>query len=120
MDVQALDCDFYCFSGHKLYGPSGIGVLYAKICHLDEMTPYQYGGEMIESVTFEESTFTKPPNKFEAGTPPIVAVGLGAATDYVNQTVSPTIAAAWEAHLLDVATRKLSTIDGLHIVGLAW
>ncbi|MCA9798581.1 MAG: cysteine desulfurase [Cyanobacteria bacterium HKST-UBA04] len=119
IDVQALDCDFYCFSGHKLYGPSGIGVLYAKICHLDEMTPYQYGGEMIESVTFEESTFTKPPNKFEAGTPPIVqAVGLGAAIDYVNQIGLPTIA-AWEAYLLDIATRKLSTIDGLHIVGTA-
>ncbi|MBY0404816.1 MAG: aminotransferase class V-fold PLP-dependent enzyme, partial [Cyanobacteria bacterium] len=90
VDVQKLNCDFYVFSGHKLYGPSGVGVLYAKLKHLDKMVPYQFGGEMIESVSFEKTTFSKAPRKFEAGTPPIAEViGLGAAIEYINQIGLP-------------------------------
>lgn len=119
VDVKALDCDFYCFSGHKLYGPTGIGVLYAKVEHLDAMKPYQYGGEMIETVTFEETTFNKPPNKFEAGTPPIAeAIGLGAAIDYIKSIGLEAIG-AYEHDLLTYATAQLSTIKGLKIIGTA-
>lgn len=119
VDVQALDCDFYAFSGHKLYGPSGIGVLYAKLKHLDAMTPYQYGGEMIESVTFEKSTFAKAPRKFEAGTPPIAEViGLGAAIDYLSALGMGRIG-EYEESLLAYATEKLSAIPGLTIIGQA-
>ena len=87
VDVQALDCDFYAFSGHKVYGPTGIGVLYGKAALLEAMPPYQGGGDMISSVTFEKTTYNKLPYKFEAGTPDIAgAIGLGAAIEYVNAT----------------------------------
>ena len=94
VDVQDLDCDFYVFTGHKTYGPTGIGVLYAKRKHLDAMPPYMGGGEMIESVHQDAITYGKPPHKFEAGTPPIVqAIGLGAALDYMMQVGRDRIAA---------------------------
>ena len=92
IDVKDLDCDFYCFSGHKMYGPSGIGILYGKYEHLEEMPPYQGGGDMIESVTFEETTFAKPPNRFEAGTPAITPIiGLGAAVKWIQNIGYDTI-----------------------------
>ena len=85
VDVQALDCDFYCFSGHKMFGPTGIGILYGKAALLEKMQPYQGGGDMILSVTFEKTTYNALPYKFEAGTPPIAAaIGLGAAIDYLT------------------------------------
>jgi cysteine desulfurase/selenocysteine lyase len=119
VDVQALDCDFYCFSGHKIYGPSGIGVLYGKARHLEAMDPYQFGGDMIETVSFEKTTFAKPPAKFEAGTPPIVeTIGLGAAIDYLEHLDFSLIHDA-ERKLLDDATQKLSEIPGLRIIGTA-
>lgn len=119
VDVQALDCDFYAFSGHKLYGPSGIGVLYGKEALLDAMPPYMGGGEMIRSVTFEKAEWADLPYKFEAGTPAIAqAVGLGAAVDYVTGLGMDNIA-AHEADLLNYATQRLSAIDGLKIVGTA-
>lgn len=119
VDVQALDCDFYAFSGHKLYGPTGVGVLYAKMRHLEAMTPYQTGGEMIETVTFEKTTFTKPPAKFEAGTPAIAQViGLGAALEYVQQLGLPWIR-AHEDRLLAYATERLLQVEGLRIIGTA-
>ena len=95
VDVQALGCDFYVFSGHKLYGPTGIGVLWAKADHLDAMPPYQGGGDMIDSVSFAKTTWAPPPAKFEAGTPPIVqAIGLGAAIDYLNSLDRAAVAGA--------------------------
>ncbi len=119
IDVQELDCDFYCFSGHKIYGPTGIGVLYAKKKHLEAMHPYQFGGDMIESVTFEKTTFAKPPAKFEAGTPPIVeTIGLGAALDYLEGLGFDKIHAE-EAALLDYATKRLGEVPGLKIIGTA-
>ena len=119
VDVSDLDVDFYVFTGHKLYGPTGIGVLYGKAEHLDKMPPYQGGGEMISSVSFEESLFKKPPHRFEAGTPAIVeAVGLGAAIDYVNELGIENIA-AHEHDLLVYATTRLSEIPGLTIYGTA-
>ena len=119
VDVQALDCDFYCFSGHKLYGPTGVGVLYGKLEHLEAMDPYQFGGEMIETVTFEKTTFAKPPLKFEAGTPPIAQiVGLGPALDYLQDLGFDRIE-AYEHELLLEATRRLSRIEGLKIIGTA-
>ncbi len=119
VDVQALDCDFYAFSGHKIYGPTGVGVLYAKQAHLEAMVPYQTGGDMIETVTFEKTTFTQPPYKFEAGTPPIAqVVGLGAAIDYVNE-VGLSAIAAHEHRLLKYATEQLNTVPGLSIIGTA-
>lgn len=119
MDVQAYDCDFYAFSGHKIYGPTGIGVLYAKMQHLERMAPYQTGGDMIESVTFEKTTFAKPPHKFEAGTPPIAEViGLGTALDYVQGIGLETIH-AYEDELLAYATAQLLHVDGLRIIGTA-
>jgi len=118
-DVQALDCDFFVFSGHKLYGPTGIGVLYGKEALLDAMPPYQGGGDMIANVTFERSTFAPLPSKFEAGTPAIAqAVALGAAIDYVTQLGLDRIR-AWESRLLAYATSRLSTIQSLSIVGAA-
>jgi cysteine desulfurase/selenocysteine lyase len=117
VDVQDLDCDFYAFSGHKLYGPTGIGVLYGKKEHLNAMPPWQGGGDMIASVTFPKTTYADLPNKFEAGTPDIAgAVGLGAAIDYV-ELVGLTNLAAHEAALLHHATDKLRAIPGLRIVG---
>jgi cysteine desulfurase/selenocysteine lyase len=119
VDVQALDCDFYVFSGHKIYGPSGIGVLYGKEDLLDAMPPYMGGGEMIRSVTFEKAEWAELPYKFEAGTPAIAqAVGLGAAIDYVTGLGLDAIA-AHEADVLKYATQRLSAIDGLKIIGTA-
>ncbi|MGZ4970951.1 MAG: SufS family cysteine desulfurase [Methylobacter sp.] len=119
VDVQDLDCDFYVFSGHKLYAPSGIGVLYGKQALLEAMPPYQGGGDMIRKVTFEETEYNVLPYKFEAGTPSIAdAVGLGAAIDYLN-TVGMDNIAAYEAELLAYATEKAKQIKGLRIIGEA-
>jgi len=119
VDVQALDCDFYCFSGHKVYGPTGIGVLYGKHDLLDGMTPYQMGGEMIEIVRPEKTTFAKPPAKFEAGTPAIAEVlGLGAALSYIESIGLEEIV-AYEDTLLKDATQKLLEIPELRIIGEA-
>ena len=119
VDVQALDCDFYVFSGHKLYGPSGIGVLYGKQAFLEAMSPYQGGGDMIRTVSFEKSTYAGLPHKFEAGTPAIAEViGLGAAIDYMN-AIGMTNIADYEAELLDYATEQAKQIDGLNIIGEA-
>ncbi len=118
-DVQALDCDFYVFSGHKLYGPTGIGVLYGKAALLDAMPPYQGGGDMIASVTFAKTTYAPLPAKFEAGTPAIAqAVALGTAIDYLRDLGLDRIA-AHEATLLAYATRRLAEIKSLKIVGTA-
>ncbi len=119
VDVQELDCDFYAFSGHKLYAPSGIGVLYGKQALLDAMPPYQGGGDMIRKVTFEETEYNALPYKFEAGTPSIAdVVGLGAAIDYLTEIGMDNIA-AYEAELLEYATEKASKIEGLRIIGEA-
>ncbi len=119
VDVRALDCDFYAFTGHKLYGPTGVGILYGKADLLDSMPPYQGGGEMIQSVTFEKTTYNVLPNKFEAGTPNIAGgIGLGAAVDYVSQIGRENIV-AHESELLSYATRRLSSINGLRIIGTA-
>ena len=117
VDVQELDCDFYVFSGHKLYGPSGIGVLYGKEELLHKMPPYQGGGDMIESVTFEKTDFADPPQRFEAGTPNIAGViGLGAAVDYVLSVGLDKIA-AHEADVMSYATACLSARDDIRIIG---
>ncbi|MBL23972.1 MAG: cysteine desulfurase [Rhodospirillaceae bacterium] len=119
VDVQALECDFYAFSGHKLYGPSGIGVLYGKEALLDAMPPYMGGGDMIKTVSFEKSTWADLPAKFEAGTPAIAqAIGLGAAIDYVSEIGLDAIG-AHERDLLNYTTQKLAAIDGLEIIGTA-
>ena len=119
VDVQALDVDFYCFSGHKLYGPSGIGVLYGKQALLAAMPPYQGGGDMIERVTFERTTFAPPPARFEAGTPPIAGtVGLHAAIDYVA-SFDPAAVAAHEHDLLAYATEQLSALNSVRLYGTA-
>ena len=119
VNVQELDCDFYVFSGHKIYGPTGIGVLYGKYALLDSMPPYQGGGDMISSVTFEKTLYKKPPHKFEAGTPHIAGViGLGAALDYVTKIGLGDIA-AHEQGLLAYGTQKLKEIPGLQLVGTA-
>ncbi|MFY9688337.1 MAG: cysteine desulfurase [Candidatus Acidiferrales bacterium] len=119
VDVQALDCDFYSFSGHKVYGPTGIGVLYGKKALLEAMPPYQGGGDMILSVTFEKTTYNRLPYKFEAGTPDIAGViGLGAALDYVSGLGIEKIG-AYEHELLDYATAAVSSIPGLKIIGTA-
>ncbi|HXJ17690.1 MAG TPA: cysteine desulfurase [Candidatus Polarisedimenticolia bacterium] len=119
VDVQALDCDFYTFSGHKIYGPTGIGILYGKSALLDAMPPYQAGGDMISSVTIEKTIYNALPYKFEAGTPHIAgAVGLGAALRYVESLGLDRIA-AHERDLLEYATDAVSAIHGLRIVGAA-
>ena len=119
VDVQALDCDFYVFSGHKLYAPTGTGVLYGKQALLEVMPPYQGGGDMIRKVTFTETEYNTLPYKFEAGTPNIAdVIGLGAAIDYINAIGMPAIA-AYEAELLDYATTKARAIKGLRIIGEA-
>ena len=119
IDVQALDADFYAFTGHKCYGPTGIGVLYGKAEHLQRMPPYQGGGEMIHEVTRETITYNDPPHRFEAGTPAIVqAIGLGAALDYM-QAVGLSNIAAHEARLRDHAMQRLSEINSLRIFGRA-
>lgn len=119
VDVQALDCDFYVFSGHKLYGPSGTGVLYGKQALLEAMPPYQGGGDMIRTVTFAESTYAGLPHKFEAGTPAIAEIiGLGAAIDYIN-SIGMANVAAYEAELLTYATEQAQQIKGMNIIGQA-
>ncbi|MFB3915909.1 MAG: SufS family cysteine desulfurase [Terriglobales bacterium] len=119
VDVQELDCDFYAFSGHKLYGPTGIGILYGKAALLDAMPPYQGGGDMISSVTFEKTTYNKLPYKFEAGTPHISGgIGLGAAVRYVSQLGIENIG-AHERELLARATEAVASIPGVRIIGTA-
>tara|TARA_Y100001001_G_C7996803_1_gene304886 strand:- start:551 stop:1798 length:1248 start_codon:yes stop_codon:yes gene_type:complete len=119
IDVQALDCDFYCFSGHKMYAPTGIGVLYGKEHLLESMPPYQGGGEMIKMVTFEKTLYNELPAKFEAGTPNIAGtIGLSAAIDYIQQIGLSEIQ-AYEKALLAYATQKLKQIEGLTIIGQA-
>ncbi len=119
VDVQDLNCDFYAFSGHKVYGPTGIGVLYGKYTFLDAMPPYQGGGDMISSVTFEKTTYKKPPSKFEAGTPDIAgAIGLGAALDYVTGLGIDRVA-AHEHDLLEYATERVGAIPGVRLIGTA-
>ncbi len=119
IDMQDLDADFYAFSGHKAYGPSGIGVLYGKYDLLDRLPPMQGGGDMIDTVSFDKTTYQKPPLKFEAGTPQIAqAVGLGAAIDYINSIGIDNIA-AWKQHLLAYATKRLESIPHLSIMGTA-
>ncbi len=119
VDVQALGVDFYVFTGHKLYGPTGIGVLWGRRALLEAMPPFMGGGDMIASVSFERSTWAEVPHKFEAGTPPILEViGLGAAIDYVNAIGFDAIA-AHEAALTDHAMARLSAVEGLNIVGRA-
>jgi cysteine desulfurase/selenocysteine lyase len=119
VDVQDLACDFYAFSSHKLYGPSGIGVLYGRYELLEAMPPYQGGGEMIRRVTFERSDYAKPPTRFEAGTPNIVGpVGLAAAIDYVENLGLANIA-AHEDDLLHYAIEAMSEIPGMRVIGTA-
>jgi cysteine desulfurase/selenocysteine lyase len=119
VDVQALDCDFYAFSGHKLYGPTGIGVLYGKMKHLEAMPPYQFGGDMIHSVTFEKTVFAKPPAKFEAGTPAIAEViALGTAIDYLT-TIGLDRIGAYEDELLAYATEQMLAIPEVRLIGTA-
>lgn len=119
VDVQALGCDFYVFSGHKLYGPTGIGVLWARAELLDAMPPYQGGGDMIETVTFAGSTWAQAPAKFEAGTPPIAqAIGLGAAIDYLNSLDRDAVA-DHEHALLRYAMTRLAQVPGLTLIGTA-
>jgi cysteine desulfurase / selenocysteine lyase len=119
VDVQALDCDFYAFSGHKVYGPTGIGVLYGKSTLLEAMPPYQGGGDMISSVTYEKTIYNKLPYKFEAGTPDIAGViGLGAALEYVKNLGIEKIA-AHEDKLLEYATRTISAIADIRLIGTA-
>ncbi len=119
IDVQALGCDFYAFSGHKVFGPTGVGILYGREALLDSMPPYQGGGDMIEKVTFEKTTYNTLPHKFEAGTPNIVGgIGLAAAIDYLG-TLEQTPLAVHEAGLLDHATQALGEIPGLEIIGTA-
>ncbi len=119
VDVQALDCDFFAFSGHKLYGPTGIGVLYGKAALLEQMPPYQGGGDMIEEVTFEKTTYASIPSRFEAGTPHIAGViGLAAAIQYVEQIGLHAIH-AYTQSLLDYGTQRLQEVPGLRIIGTA-
>ena len=119
VDVQALDCDFFAFSGHKMFAPTGSGVIYGKAALLDKMNPFQGGGDMIRNVTFEKTTFADLPNKFEAGTPAIASqIGLGAAIDYLNG-IGRKEAAAHEHELLRYATEQLSAIEGVRIIGTA-
>jgi cysteine desulfurase / selenocysteine lyase len=120
VDVQAMDCDFFTCSGHKLYGPTGVGVLYAKAQHLEAMPPYHFGGDMIDVVTFERTTFADAPKKFEAGTPPIAQViGLGAAITFIESLGLERIAATEEALLAYAMPRLLADVPGLTIHGQA-
>ena len=119
VDVQALDCDFYAFSGHKMFGPTGIGVLYGKADWLEKMQPFKGGGDMILSVTFEKTTYNTIPFKFEAGTPPIAAaITLGAAVDYVNGIGMAEIQ-GHDTDIVDYATREINGIPGVRIIGTA-
>jgi cysteine desulfurase/selenocysteine lyase len=119
IDVQQLDCDFLAFSGHKLYGPTGIGILYGKVNYLEAMPPYQGGGDMISKVTFEETTYNELPHKFEAGTPDIAgAIGLGAAIEYIEKIGLENIS-HHENILLEYATNAVTDLQGLRIIGTA-
>ncbi|HKO44636.1 MAG TPA: cysteine desulfurase [Pyrinomonadaceae bacterium] len=119
IDVQDLDCDFFAFSGHKMFAPTGSGVIYGKADLLDRMNPFQGGGDMIKSVTFEKTTFADLPNKFEAGTPAIASqIGLGASIDYLS-SINRVRAAAHEHELLRYATERLTAIEGVRIIGTA-
>src|SRR5438105_432281 len=119
VDVQELDCDFYAFSGHKAYGPTGIGVLYGKLALLEEMPPYQGGGDMISSVTFEKTSYNKLPYKFEAGTPHVAgAIGLGTAIEYLNGLGIANMA-AFEHEVLEYATEAISAVPGIRLIGTA-
>jgi cysteine desulfurase/selenocysteine lyase len=119
VDVQDLDCDFYACSGHKMFAPTGSGIVYGKARWLEQMNPFQGGGDMIKSVTFEKTTFADLPNKFEAGTPAIASqIGLGAAIDYLN-SIGREQAARYEHELLSYATERLSGIEGVRIIGTA-
>lgn len=119
VDVQALDCDFYAFSGHKMFAPTGSGIVYGKAEILEKMNPFQGGGDMIKSVTFEKTIYADLPNKFEAGTPAIASqIGLGAAIDYLN-SIQRDQAAAHEHELLRYATERISAIEGVRIIGTA-
>ncbi len=119
VDVQALDVDFFAFSGHKLFGPTGVGILYGKEALLNDMPPYQGGGDMIERVTFEKTTYNILPHKFEAGTPHIIGgIGCAAAIDFVSQYDEQDII-AHEEDILGYATEKLTAIDGINIIGTA-
>ncbi len=119
VDVQDLDCDFFAFSGHKVYAPTGSGIVYGKAEILEQMNPFQGGGDMIKSVTFEKTIYAELPNKFEAGTPAIASqIGLGAAIDYLN-SIDREQAAAHEHELLRYATERISAIEGVRIIGTA-
>jgi cysteine desulfurase/selenocysteine lyase len=119
VDVQELDCDFYAFSGHKMYGPTGIGILYGKSALLEEMPPYQGGGDMIASVSFEKTVYNRLPYKFEAGTPHISGgIGLGTAVEYLNG-IGMNVIAAHEHDLLTYATAAVAEIPGVRVVGTA-
>jgi len=119
VDVRAIGCDFYAFSAHKMYGPTGIGVLYGRADLLDAIPPFQGGGDMISSVTFAKTTWNVLPYKFEAGTPDIAgAIGLGAAIDYVSKVGIENVT-AHEENLLDYATRSLTDVPGLNVIGTA-
>ncbi len=119
IDVQDLDCDFYTFSGHKMFAPTGSGVIYGKAALLEQMNPFQGGGDMIKNVTFEKTIYADLPNKLEAGTPAIASqIGLGAAIDYLN-SIGREQAAAHEQELLRYATERISAIEGVHIIGTA-
>ena len=119
VDVQELDCDFYAFSSHKMFGPTGIGILYAKAEHLETMPPWQGGGDMIETVAFEKTTYNDPPHKFEAGTPNIADVlGFASAIDFL-ESVGQNRVAAYEQDLLAYATERLSEIEGVRLIGTA-
>ena len=119
VDVQALGCDFFVFSGHKMFGPTGIGALYGRWDLLAAMPPYQGGGEMIRSVSFAKTEYAEPPARFEAGTPNIVgAIALGAAVDYL-QGIGLEAIRQYESGLLDYATEALSTMPGVRLVGTA-
>ena len=119
VDVQDLDCDFFVFSGHKMYGPMGVGVLYGKEKWLDKMPPWQFGGEMVDQVSLQETTFNQLPFKFEAGTPNVAGVlGLGAAIEFLNQTGLWKIG-QHEHQLLDLAMEKLQSVPGIRFIGNA-
>jgi cysteine desulfurase/selenocysteine lyase len=119
VDVQALGCDFFAFSGHKALGPTGVGVLYGRAALLERMPPWQGGGDMIETVTLEGSTFARPPARFEAGTPMIAEViGLGAALEYVD-SIGHSAIGAWEEELLACATEQVGNLDGIRLIGTA-
>jgi cysteine desulfurase/selenocysteine lyase len=119
VDVQDLDCDFFVFSGHKVFGPTGVGVLYGREALLERMPPYQGGGDMIATVTIQRSTWAPLPAKFEAGTPMIAqVVGLGSALEYVTELGLDKIA-TWEHELLSYATERVGAIEGVRIIGTA-